>query len=401
MGASYTCSITMAEPIDEPTGLPLALIEHWGLGCEGKPSDLADGTRQHDLTHARLLDADEEARILAGAALLHRLTNSPHNRLEDKFKAFFSVLEEAKEALSKRDAKPPDLREAFAETLTAFRVYLNHMPPWFREEHGKDSEVERVWKRACSEEYDRSFDYRVAYNLRNESDHRSDVVDVRLSARVTGPQSSERRVSITLRDDVLDRAIADGRWQARIRQELRTHPRPVIADDLLRSLYRSVDRILARTLLAQQQSIEDSIQTVRSAAASFECDGNPVLMRFSVGEEGWPRTTQSLKMQSLPIGAADILERALEDSASILWPTFAIRMACVGPVVNLHTVAPDLARCATVSLLQIATVSEREADVLLQAVSAEAAQQAVAQAVVATWPPGIGVIVGTPVPVDD
>jgi uncharacterized protein (DUF4415 family) len=391
----------MEEQIDKQTGLPIDLLGRWGVGCEGQAIDREDGTRQHDLTLVRLLEEDETDGVMAATALLHRQVNSPYNRLDEKFTAFFSGIDEAHDALSRRDGRPPPLQERFAEVLTAFRVYLNRTPSVLAELHGAKSAVERAFKSACTAEYDRLFDYRLAYNLRNESDHRTDVVDVSFKARVTGPQSSEQLVTITINNDVLDHAMTDDRWQARVRKELATHPRPISGEELLRALHTSVQRILAKTILAQRASIEAAIVTVRAVAGEIECDGERVLMRYGRPDPDFPGARQKLQMQPVQTRAADTLEKALEDSEKLLWEAFVMPLGCAGPALDIPALEPALGTNRSVSVVAVRVRPEAGAFAVVRAPSPEVARDAVIQAGMTLWPPGSGLRVGPARPVGD
>jgi hypothetical protein len=387
----------MVEEIDGPTGLPIAVLQRWSLGCEGSTRNLADGTRHHDLTLIRVLEELESERVLAAAELLHRQVNSPYNRLNDKFTALFAGIDQAKEVFASRGGKPPDLRDRFAEALTAFRIYLNHIPPWLREQHGEHSAVEAAWKRACAEEYDRSFEYRLAYNLRNESDHRSNVIDVTFKARVTGPQSAVRQVTVSLNEEVLNRAASDQHWQARVREELRTHPRPIHADELMRSVYASLQRILAKTILAEREGIDSAISTVHTLTRNVDCDGTLVLMRYALAGPDWPRTTQELTIQPVPTGPVKVMEKALAEAAKILWPAFIMPISCAGPTLDLLALEPQLASNPAVLLVAVRLDPNVGHVALVRATSGALAKQAVIEAGLAIWPPGSGLRVGPPV----
>ncbi len=296
----------------------------WGLGCNEKSQGDTGGVH-HDLRVRRYLVDDEERPVLQANDLLYALTNSAYNRLAHKLDEFFEGIELLRRFMETQEPAPePGLRERFGDVLYAFRVYLDHTPNELKKLFGSGSAAEREFRTACSSEYDGWFEYRLSYNLRNEAQHKRDVVTVTYGSTVVGVGLVDRRVEISVSDAVLNEALQNDKWQARVRRELEDHPRPIRADDLLRALQASVTRILAKTLLAQRDQIADAITLVRSLANEAKCKDEAVLIRRKPRLDNSSAAQLRLDLRPLEIRAAEIIEKALGELQRSLWPGFAI-----------------------------------------------------------------------------
>jgi len=219
--------------------------------------------------------------------------------------------------------------------------------------------------------------YRLAYDLRNVSQHRSDVLHVSFGKRI----AEVARVEAAVSDRVLDDAIADTKWQAQVREELKTHPRPIDAANLLRVLRGCLQRIYFRTLLAQRTDIESAIRIVQELAERVECSGELALVAAGPPEPEIPAAKLTLKIEHLELEAARVLETALPEGERLVWPRFAIQVspewqeppatdALIGALADDKTV--DLAVLSVVDAGTFACVT---------AASAYAARSAVARAI--------------------
>ncbi len=255
-----------------------------GLGCEDPAGELPDGRRQHELTIKRVMTDEEWAAAQEVNGLLSSLVNTSYNRLMSRIEFFFAGIEEVLKVLNRREARSPDppLRERFSEALFALRTFQDHMPHDLRKLFGGDrAAAADVFQAACSTEYDRSFEYRLGHNLRNQAQHKQDVIEVKYHVSVVPPDGVERRVDTIVSEGLLDQAISGGgKWQARVREELKTRDRPIRADQLLRSLQVSAARIMASTMVARRDEIERAIAEVRKLATEADCTGHPALMHY-------------------------------------------------------------------------------------------------------------------------
>jgi len=209
--------------------------------------------------------------------------------------------------------------------------------------------------------------YRLAYDLRNVSQHRSDVLHVSFGKRI----AEVARVEAAVSDRVLDDAIADTKWQAQVREELKTHPRPIDAANLLRVLRGCLQRIYFRTLLAQRTDIESAIRIVQELAERVECSGELALVAAGPPEPEIPAAKLTLKIEHLELEAARVLETALfAIQVSPEWQEPPATDALIGALADDKTV--DLAVLSVVDAGTFACVT---------AASAYAARSAVARAI--------------------
>ena len=91
-------------------------------------------------------------------------------------------------------------------------------------------------------------EYRPAWNLRNETEHRTDVLRVTFGKALGQPA----RVETVISDEVLNNALEESKWQARVRKELKERPRPIDAQDVLRVIRGCCQRIHFSALLAHR-----------------------------------------------------------------------------------------------------------------------------------------------------
>jgi hypothetical protein len=294
------------------------LTDVWGIGCEEIPADLPDGRRRHGITMRRILNGAEVEAARSANDLLAEEINGPYGRLMDKFADLFEGIDATLRLTTPADRLAGDsLPERFNTVLHAFKTFLDHTPSSLRRRYGRGSAVEGVFVAACTEEYDTAFAYRLSYNLRNEAEHKRDVIDVSYGGRLTADGSVRRNVRMTIANAILDDPVLD-RWQPRVRLELRAHARPVSADELMRVLQISTARIFAKTLLAQRAGIETAIAAVRLLSAEADCKGRPVLIRYGPPDPSVPDATTTMHISPLQTEAADVVETALADSGRLL-----------------------------------------------------------------------------------
>lgn len=296
------------------------MIEVWGVACEEPPAALPEGNRQHGITIFKEFSEVESNQARAANELLGAQVHSPYSRLVAKFDALFEGIETTLQLRTAADRLPGEsLSERFNNVLHAFKIFLEHTPSDLRKRYGEGSVAETEFVAACTAEYDASFDYRLACNLRNEVEHKRDVVDVSYSAQRVSLDVVERHLNMTISDAILDDPVLRG-WQAPVRTELRAHSRPIVADAVMHSLRLSVGRILARTLLAQRVGIDAAIELVRDLAADANCVGRLSLVYYHAADPDVPDSRMTMQITPLQLDAATVIETALATSERLLNP---------------------------------------------------------------------------------
>jgi hypothetical protein len=260
--------------------------------------------------------------------LLYALTDrqSPYGRLTARIDAFFEGVSKTAASMEEGGAlEPPDppLTERFGDALYAFRAFVDQTPHQLRKMFGRPCPSVDSFRKACSEEYDRVFEYRLLSNLRNTSQHQSDVLHVTLGKQLGKPP----RIVTDISDEVLDEAIHNTKWQARVRKELRIHSRPIDARDLLTVLRGCVQRIYFHALLSQRDEIEHALRTIGALADEVECEGELVLLTSGPPPSHIPSARLELKFTPLQLEAVKLLAKALPEGERLLWPRFAVQVS--------------------------------------------------------------------------
>jgi len=221
-------------------------------------------------------------------------------------------------------ARPdPSVNQVFHDVLSAFAAFVNQMPHWLKTVFGDGSAAIDAFQSACSQEYDRAFEYRLLYNLQNESRHRTDVLHVEYKKALGEPG----RVEASISDQVLDHAIADTKWQARVRDEIATRSRPIDAPDLVAVIRGCVLRTYLVALFAERQAVEKAIGLIQDLANDIDCKGDIALVTRRAPAAGSPSSRLVLTIQNLELQAAAVLKKALTDAESVLWPRFAVQVS--------------------------------------------------------------------------
>jgi hypothetical protein len=307
----------MAEPQRDPDERLSWIVACLGSGVETK----------HDITEVRPLTDAEAAEALRANSLVHSVTTarSPYGKFEARLDAFEQGVSDAIASMESGPLQRPDppLDQRFSDVLHAFKVFLDHTPHRLRKAFGKSSPAETAFREACGAEYDHAFEYRLAYNLRNEAEHRTDVLSVNYAKSIGTPA----RVRAVIANDVIENAIRDTKWQARVRRELKDRVGPIGAPDLLVVLRGCVQRIYFRTLLAQRREIEEAIATSERLAQDVDCAGELALVGYGPPDPEILGAQFSLKIQRLGIEAAALISAALPDGERLLWPRFAIQVS--------------------------------------------------------------------------
>jgi hypothetical protein len=300
-----------ADPLDDVEDL-------WGIGCEEVPVDLPDGRRRHGITIRRVLTDTEVEVAQAANSLLAEQVNSPYARLMHQFGQLFDGVDATLRLTNAAERLEGDsLQQRFNNVLHAFKTFLDHTRSGLRRRYGKGSAVEDEFIAACAAEYDTTFEYRLCYNLRNEAEHKRDVVDVSFGGRLNQDGSVQRHVSMTLAKAIVEDPLLK-RWQAPVRRELRAHPQPIQADQLMQDLQLCIGRIFAKTLLAQRTGLEGAIASIRELSRQAECDGRPALIHYGPPDAGIPKATRMVQITPLQTEAGDVIERALADSEHLV-----------------------------------------------------------------------------------
>jgi hypothetical protein len=328
------------------------------------------------------LTREEVAAAQKANELLRSITShdSPYARLESKLDGFDQGLADAIRSMEEGPLVYPNptIEDRFGNVLSAFTVFLNHMPNRLRTQFREDSPAVAAFEQACSQEYDRAFEYRLAYNLQNDYRHRGDVLHVTFGKGVGKPGRADAAIS----DEALDRALTDTKWQARVRKELESHARPILATDVLLVLRGCLQRVYLRTLLAERADIESAISTLQVLADRVECAGELALVKRGLPDPEWPTAEMTLTIENLDLKAARHLADLLPETERIVWPRFAIQVSPEW----LESPARDallraLADDPTVHEAVISPVEKAGAFVGVTASTEYAAQSAVARAV--------------------
>lgn len=350
----------------------------WIVACLGSGTDT-----KHDIREVRSLTDSDATAARRANGVLRSITSpdSPYARLEARLDAFDQGVTDAINSMEQGPLVRPDppLSERFSDVLNAFRVFLDHTPHRLRTQFGKQSAAEEAFGKACNQEYDHAFEYRLAYNLRNASQHRGDVLDVTYEKQI----GMAARVRAVISDEVLDDALSDRKWQARVRNELKTHPRPIEAADLVLVLRGCLQRIFFRTVFAQRTDIESAIETIRGFAQDVECAGELALVAGGPPDPQVPGAQLTLHVQRLELEATRILAAALRDGERLVWPRFAVQVSpewLEEPATNalLGALADD----RTVHSVVLSVVENGGTFVGVAAPTPYAARSAVARAIV-------------------
>jgi hypothetical protein len=294
----------------------------WTVACISSGVDI-----DHDVKVLRSLTAAEATTARYSNELLASITSheSPHSRFESRMDQFDQAIADAITSMNDgvRYRPAPPLTQLFSETLAAFNGFLNQMPHWLKKQFGVGSAAVAVFRRACTVEYDRAFEYRLAYNLQNETRHRTDVLHVTYGKRY----GASARVDAVVSDEILDHAINDNKWRALVRKELKSHARPIRAADLLVVLRGCVQRIYFQSLLAERPGIEEAIEIVKGLAKGVECAGDLALVAQGPPPPDLPSSKMTLRIQNLQLKAARLLQGALPQGERLNWPRFAIQVS--------------------------------------------------------------------------
>jgi len=284
----------------------------WIVACLSRGS-----TTDHEMNQVRSLTPDEAADALKANALLHALTtaDSPYGRLEARLDQFDLGVSSARQSMEAGGLRTsPPLGERFGDVMSAFGRFINQSPHRLRAVFGRASAGERAFLAACKTEYDRAFEYRLAWNLRNETEHRTDVLRVTLGQALGQPA----RVDTVISDEVLNNALKDTKWQALVREDLKERTRPIDAHDVLRVIRGSCQRIHFSALLAHRGEIERALEIVRELAYAAKCDGQLALVSARPPDVSVPGSRLTMTIQYLETKAADILAAALTEGELLL-----------------------------------------------------------------------------------
>ena len=217
----------------------------------------------------------------------------------------------------------PSINQLFNDVLSAFAGFTNQMPHWLKSVLGEGTATVDVFRTACSQEYDRAFEYRLLHNLQNESRHRTDVLHVTYNKKL----GESGRVEASISDQILDHALSDKSWQARVRKEITARTRPIDAIDLLAVLRGCALRIYLRSLLGERDAIEKDISTIQVLADGIECEGDLAFVSRRSPPPGSPTARLVLTIANLELRAAEMLKKAVADAERIVWPRFAVQVS--------------------------------------------------------------------------
>ncbi|HCT2507489.1 TPA: hypothetical protein OTR37_002833 [Aeromonas dhakensis] len=156
----------------------------------------------------------------------------------------------------------------FLNILSMFRSLLDHSDFSLSREFGKDSSQCERWKRAQSEQYDSSFEYRLFYKLRNYSQH------IGVPPMQIGYSDSIEQDGISFRLDLQrDHLLAEKSvWNKQLIKDLETSPDKIPVIDSLNNWSKCFIAI-SKTLLEIKR--EAAIEAAKRVLSHREEHGLP------------------------------------------------------------------------------------------------------------------------------
>ncbi len=212
-----------------------------------------------------LSDAERDA-LVAAADLIDRLTiKNPYFALERAHQRWADTFIRCRNAatapttLATERLLHHDLPSAVNGVLSEFRGFVDRVDRWIGDALGVAARD--AVRQQASAEYDASFDYRVASNLRNTAQHRASVVAVSLSSSEIAPGVVVDDLRVTVAPGAVDH-----KWQARVRAEVEARDgEPIDVVDMLKGVMRSCERIVARLLLEAEPATAPVVRLVLDA----------------------------------------------------------------------------------------------------------------------------------------
>lgn len=283
----------------------------WGvrddsLGPDGVVPD-------HTLAIVRPLDERENVRTYEAFKVLSALVgHSPLVDLEaaraDVENAYATAISLVEGGKGNHHEAIKDLQREYAAWLGAFRSFIDRTLHWLTQKYGAGSDDVKRCKGFFSEEFDANLAYRLAYALRNVSDHQDVVLgDIQLGSRREGADVVHflaARVDAT--------AIAEKDTKKRIRAETRREmlalPDKIDGGRIVSGALQSCHRILARIIWHMKDELQDAVEIVRGlhfeavnaggTAAVFmneEAAKNPRMeqMRLRVNPNDWAAVAEA------------------------------------------------------------------------------------------------------------
>lgn len=261
------------------------------------------GNRRHDLTLTKQISEERAATINAAVKLLAELASGHHVAVVEEIDSLFSRIAELLHSHDfKAAASTTNFRDHGGRILERFRVFLNRAEFDLKRQYGKESGQVQAFKDACAHEYDSSFEYRLAYSLRNESEHKQEVFDVVASASAER-EGSTRIIEVRIRDEVLDQSVKD--WKASVRKELLVVPRPIRAEPMLNLLRSAVLRIAACNLAARGRDIDEAKAVIHEAIVEAGSEGEPLLVWID-GNGGAGIKMDKLRLEEARLSAVTV-----------------------------------------------------------------------------------------------
>lgn len=279
-----------------------------GVGT-GDGFEIAASHRLSDAQHDRVLAAME---LLLSSTLNHRVTD-----LRRAAKEFYR---EAALWSGDSETNPPsqhDLQHAMTDWLTNLRAFDDQTMHALSKRYGKESAECAVFKAACSAEYDRVFAYRFAYRLRNYAQHVGRPIQHSSTRSSDDPADTRVIGEIHFDSDYL-------LWEydawAVVRDELAAIGGRFPVVPVVESVMKSSDRILAASLLSQEQQLLEAAQVLADVISSVDpTAGQPTLLGLPP-EDLMPADVNMFQLQFVELDPRlpPMVRRALASSAALL-----------------------------------------------------------------------------------
>lgn len=179
-----------------------------------------------------------------------------------------------------------DLNRRLRGFFSEFRVFLDYSEAKLKRRHGRDSEELRIFKEACSRQFDGSFAYRFVYGLRNYALH----VNLPLNAvsltsggdgHDPGNPYARNRLSAEVDRDLL---LRWSRWKGNVRSYLERLPPKFELRPYIDEAMACLERIHLELFCAKLPGEKRAVEPLLALAGSVGRPGTPCVFRVG-GQE--------------------------------------------------------------------------------------------------------------------
>jgi hypothetical protein len=263
----------------------------------------------------------------ANSALYLATISSPFSDFFEALKEYWTLLEEIDSIVARSPAgmvipRLPEISRRVAAVLSHFRSSLDQSDRRICDEFGEESPERDAFARQTRREYDRHVEYRLAYNLRNEVQHRQSLISGKSSSFRGADGNRDYSIEISISEDVLTSAMQPGsKWQAPVRRELNALARPVLVSDLLAQLELCCERIYAAIIISQEAKIRAAGQLVSNLHDEVKAkrpDGLPILASYPPGEFSQDRPRWNLSITPVRFDLIPVFEGNLTAGRALL-----------------------------------------------------------------------------------